>query len=82
MVILPVTERWWESSREPPLPLKPWNSQWWTCPVPPEFLESLRVARARDAGACEWTVFKEVAQPLITLGIIAAGVFGFALSYD
>ncbi|MDP6624077.1 MAG: ABC transporter permease [Alphaproteobacteria bacterium] len=37
---------------------------------------------ARDMGADEWTVFKEVTLPLITPGIVAAGLFGFTLSYD
>lgn len=37
---------------------------------------------ARDMGADEWTVFKEVTLPLILPGIIAAGLFGFTLSYD
>ena len=33
---------------------------------------------ARDMGASEWVVFKEVTLPLITPGIVAAGLFGFA----
>ena len=38
---------------------------------------------ARDMGADEWTVFKEVTLPLITPGIVAgAGLLGFTLSYD
>ncbi len=37
---------------------------------------------ARDMGATEWVVFKEVTLPLITPGIVAAGLFGFTLSYD
>ena len=37
---------------------------------------------ARDMGAGEWTVFKEVTLPLILPGIVAAGLFGFTLSYD
>jgi putative spermidine/putrescine transport system permease protein len=37
---------------------------------------------ARDMGADEWTVFREVTLPLITPGIVAAGLFGFTLSYD
>ena len=37
---------------------------------------------ARDMGADEWTVFKEIAFPLILPGIVAAGLFGFTLSYD
>ena len=37
---------------------------------------------ARDMGANEWTVFKEVTLPLITPGIVAAGLFGFTMSYD
>lgn len=37
---------------------------------------------ARDMGADEWTVFKEVTLPLITPGIVAAALFGFTLSYD
>jgi len=37
---------------------------------------------ARDMGASEWTVFKEVTLPLVTPGIVAAGLFGFTLSYD
>jgi putative spermidine/putrescine transport system permease protein len=37
---------------------------------------------ARDMGADEWTVFKEVTLPLVTPGIVAAGLFGFTLSYD
>ena len=45
------------------------------------FDSSLEVA-ARDMGASEWTVFKEVTLPLITPGIVAAGLFGFTLSYD
>ena len=34
---------------------------------------------ARDMGADEWTVFKEVTLPLITPGIVAAGLFGIYL---
>jgi len=45
------------------------------------FDETLEEA-ARDMGADEWTVFKEVTLPLITPGIVAAGLFGFTLSYD
>jgi len=45
------------------------------------FDESLEEA-ARDMGASEWTVFKEVTFPLILPGIVAAGLFGFTLSYD
>ena len=37
---------------------------------------------ARDMGASEWVVFKEITLPLITPGIVAAGLFGFTLSYD
>jgi putative spermidine/putrescine transport system permease protein len=37
---------------------------------------------ARDMGADEWAVFREVTLPLITPGIVAAGLFGFTLSYD
>ncbi len=37
---------------------------------------------ARDMGADEWTVFKEITLPLILPGIVAAGLFGFTLSYD
>ena len=37
---------------------------------------------ARDMGASEWTVFREVTLPLIVPGIVAAGLFGFTLSYD
>ena len=37
---------------------------------------------ARDMGASEWTVFKEVTLPLIMPGVVAAGLFGFTLSYD
>ncbi len=37
---------------------------------------------ARDMGADEWTVFKEVTFPLIAPGVVAAGLFGFTLSYD
>ena len=37
---------------------------------------------ARDMGATEWIVFKEVTLPLILPGIVAAGLFGFTLSYD
>lgn len=37
---------------------------------------------ARDMGASEWVVFKEVTFPLILPGIVAAGLFGFTLSYD
>ena len=33
-------------------------------------------------GASEWTVFKEVTLPLILPGVVAAGLFGFTLSYD
>ena len=33
-------------------------------------------------GADEWTVFREVTLPLITPGVVAAGLFGFTLSYD
>lgn len=37
---------------------------------------------ARDMGADEWTVFKEITLPLILPGVVAAGLFGFTLSYD
>ena len=37
---------------------------------------------ARDMGADEWTVFKEVTFPLVLPGVVAAGLFGFTLSYD
>jgi putative spermidine/putrescine transport system permease protein len=37
---------------------------------------------ARDMGADEWTVFKEITLPLVLPGIVAAGLFGFTLSYD
>jgi len=37
---------------------------------------------ARDMGADEWTVFREITFPLILPGIVAAGLFGFTLSYD
>ena len=37
---------------------------------------------ARDMGADEWAVFKEITFPLILPGIVAAGLFGFTLSYD
>jgi putative spermidine/putrescine transport system permease protein len=37
---------------------------------------------ARDMGASEWTVFKEITLPLIIPGVVAAGLFGFTLSYD
>jgi putative spermidine/putrescine transport system permease protein len=37
---------------------------------------------ARDMGADEWTVFKEITFPIILPGIVAAGLFGFTLSYD
>ena len=37
---------------------------------------------ARDMGADEWTVFKEITLPLILPGMVAAGLFGFTLSYD
>lgn len=37
---------------------------------------------ARDMGASEWTVFREITLPLILPGIVAAGLFGFTLSYD
>lgn len=37
---------------------------------------------ARDMGASEWTVFMEVTLPLILPGVVAAGLFGFTLSYD
>ena len=37
---------------------------------------------ARDMGASEWMVFKEITLPLILPGIVAAGLFGFTLSYD
>ena len=37
---------------------------------------------ARDMGADEWTVFREVTLPLLTPGVVAAGLFGFTLSYD
>ena len=33
-------------------------------------------------GASEWTVFREITLPLILPGIVAAGLFGFTLSYD
>ncbi len=33
-------------------------------------------------GASKRTVFKEVTLPLITPGTVAAGLFGFTLSYD
>ena len=41
-----------------------------------------REEAARDMGAEEWTVFKEITFPLILPGIVAAGLFGFTLSYD
>ena len=37
---------------------------------------------ARDMGASEWMVFREVTLPLILPGVVAAGLFGFTLSYD
>ncbi|MDH4246886.1 MAG: ABC transporter permease [Deltaproteobacteria bacterium] len=37
---------------------------------------------ARDMGASEWTVFREITLPLILPGVISAGLFGFTLSYD
>ena len=37
---------------------------------------------ARDMGASEWLVFKEITLPLILPGIVAAGLVGFTLSYD
>ena len=37
---------------------------------------------ARDMGASEWSVFKEMTLPLILPGVVAAGLFGFTLSYD
>lgn len=37
---------------------------------------------ARDMGASEWVVFKEITLPLILPGVVAAGLFGFTLSYD
>ena len=37
---------------------------------------------ARDMGASEWIVFWEVTFPLILPGVVAAGLFGFTLSYD
>ena len=37
---------------------------------------------ARDMGAGEWTVFREITLPLILPGIVAAGLFGFTLSHD
>ena len=37
---------------------------------------------ARDMGASEWTVFKEITLPLILPGVVAAGLFGFTMSYD
>jgi len=37
---------------------------------------------ARDMGASEWVVFKEVTLPLVIPGVVAAGLFGFTLSYD
>ncbi len=45
------------------------------------FDESLEEA-ARDMGASEWVVFKEITLPLILPGVVAAGLFGFTLSYD
>ena len=44
--------------------------------------DSLLEEAARDMGANEWTVFKEITLPLISPGIVAAGLFGFTLSYD
>jgi len=37
---------------------------------------------ARDMGASEWKVFTEITLPLILPGVVAAGLFGFTLSYD
>ena len=37
---------------------------------------------ARDMGGSVWRVFKEITFPLILPGIVAAGLFGFTLSYD
>ena len=37
---------------------------------------------ARDMGASEWVVFKEVTLTLVIPGVVAAGLFGFTLSYD
>jgi putative spermidine/putrescine transport system permease protein len=44
--------------------------------------DSLLEEAARDMGANEWTVFKEITLPLILPGMVAAGLFGFTLSYD
>ena len=37
---------------------------------------------ATDLGASDWQVFKEITLPIISVGILAAGLFGFTLSYD
>jgi putative spermidine/putrescine transport system permease protein len=37
---------------------------------------------AADLGASPWQVFKEVTLPIISVGILAAALFGFTLSYD
>ena len=76
------------------MPAAWWSSGWgvhvvWTLPfgflvmmaVFNRFDTSLEEA-ARDMGADEWTVFKEVTFPLVLPGVVAAGLFGFTLSYD
>ena len=37
---------------------------------------------AADLGATDWKVFKEVTLPIIAVGVLGAGLFGFTLSYD
>jgi putative spermidine/putrescine transport system permease protein len=37
---------------------------------------------AADLGATDWRVFKEVTLPIIAVGMLGAGLFGFTLSYD
>ena len=39
-------------------------------------------AAASDLGASDRQVFKEVTLPVVSIGILAAGLFGFTLSYD
>jgi putative spermidine/putrescine transport system permease protein len=37
---------------------------------------------AADLGATDWKVFRKVTFPIISVGVLGAGLFGFTLSYD
>ena len=46
-------------------------------------IETLFAAEtAADLGATDWKVFRKVTFPIISVGVLGAGLFGFTLSYD